>query len=74
MGKLRVLSGTDVCGILREHGFGEVRQRGSHIVMQKMADGSTTTVPVPNHDELKRGTLRSIIRQSGISKEAFETN
>jgi predicted RNA binding protein YcfA (HicA-like mRNA interferase family) len=74
MGKLRVLSGTDVCRILREHGFAEVRQRGSHIVMQKMADGSTTTVPVPNHDELKRGTLRSIIRQSGISKEAFETN
>ncbi len=57
MGKLRVLSGTDVCRILREHGFAEVRQRGSHIVMQKMADGSTTTVPVPNHDELKRGTL-----------------
>lgn len=73
MGKLRVLSGTDVCRILREHGFAEVRQRGSHIVMQKMADGSTTTVPVPNHDELKRGTLRSIIRQSGISREAFET-
>ena len=74
MGKLRVLSGTEVCRILREHGFGEVRQRGSHIVMQKMAEGSTTTVPVPNHDELKRGTLRSIIRQSGISREAFETN
>lgn len=74
MGKLRVLSGTDVCRILREHGFAEVRQRGSHIVMQKMADGSTTTVPVPNHDELKRGTLGSIIRQSGISREAFETN
>lgn len=73
MGKLRVLSGTEVCRILREHGFAEVRQRGSHMVMQKMADSSTTTVPVPNHDELKRGTLRSIIRQSGISREAFET-
>jgi len=38
-----------------------------------MADGSTTTVPVPNHDELKRGTLGAIIRQSSISREAFET-
>jgi predicted RNA binding protein YcfA (HicA-like mRNA interferase family) len=34
-GKLRVLSGKDVCGILALHGFVEVRRRGSHIVMQK---------------------------------------
>jgi len=40
-----------------------VRQRGSHIVMQKAADGGTTTVPVPDHNEVKVGTLRSIIRQ-----------
>ena len=34
--------------------------------MQKTDDAGTVTVPVPMHDELKRGTLRSIIRQSGI--------
>ena len=73
MGRLRVLTGADVCRILQSHGFAEVRRRGSHIVMQKVADEGTTTVPVPNHDEIKRGTLRSIIRQSGLPKAEFET-
>ena len=41
--------------------------------MQKREPGGTVTVPVPNHDELKRGTLRSIIRQSGIDKTEFES-
>ncbi len=74
MGKLRVLSGAEVCRILAAHGFAEVRQRGSHIVMQKVAPDGTVTVPVPNHSELKRGTLRSIIRQSGIDNREFESD
>ena len=40
--------------------------------MQKVGTDGTITVPVPNHDELKRGTLRSIIRQSGVAKSEFE--
>jgi predicted RNA binding protein YcfA (HicA-like mRNA interferase family) len=60
VGKLRVLSGQEVCEILERHGFTRVRQRGSHIVMQRVTDGRTTTVPVPNHQELRPGTLRSI--------------
>lgn len=43
------LSGKDVCEILLRHGFIQVRQRGSHIIMQKQEAGRTTTVPVPNH-------------------------
>jgi len=73
LGKLRVLSGRQVCAILAEHGFLEVRQRGSHVVMQKRFEGSTITVPVPNHAELKTGTLMSIIRQSQLSRSFFET-
>jgi predicted RNA binding protein YcfA (HicA-like mRNA interferase family) len=73
LGKLRVLSGREVCRILSEHGFNEVRRRGSHIAMQKRADNSTVTVPVPDHDELKQGTLLSIIRQSGLPRALFET-
>ncbi|MFN9289824.1 MAG: type II toxin-antitoxin system HicA family toxin, partial [Planctomyces sp.] len=53
--------------------FVNVRQRGSHIVMQLATDGSTKTIPVPNHAELRAGTLRSIIRQSGLPKSEFET-
>jgi predicted RNA binding protein YcfA (HicA-like mRNA interferase family) len=41
--------------------------------MQKSGDEGTTTVPVPDHKEIKTGTLRSIIRQSGLPKTAFET-
>ncbi len=69
---MKKLSGKDVCKILSRFGFDNVRQRGSHIIMQKKTDNSTVTVPVPDHKELKEGTLRSIIRQSGISKQEFE--
>ena len=72
MAKLRVLSGRDVCEILAGNGFIEVRRRGSHIVMQKKESDSTVTVPVPDHKELRRGTLRSIIRQSGMPRSFFE--
>jgi len=67
-----VLSGKDVCEILAGNGFIEVRRRGSHIAMQKKEDDSTITVPVPDHKELRRGTLRSIIRQSGVPRSFFE--
>jgi predicted RNA binding protein YcfA (HicA-like mRNA interferase family) len=72
LGKLRALSGCEVCRILNEHGFAEVRRRGSHVVMQQRTEDSTVTVPVPIHDELKTGTLRSIIRQSGLPRSLFE--
>ncbi|NJO43304.1 MAG: type II toxin-antitoxin system HicA family toxin [Cyanobacteria bacterium CRU_2_1] len=72
MGKLRVLSGRGVCQILAAHGFVEVRQRGSHIIMQLQTEETTVTVPVPNYAELKIGTLQSIIRQSGLPRHLFE--
>ena len=72
MGKLRVLSGREVCAILEQHGFVEVRRRGSHIVMQKRAESTTVTVPVPDHNELRTGTLLSVIRQSGLARTLFE--
>ena len=72
MGKLRILSAKSVCQILSEHGFLQVRQRGSHIIMQKKIDDSTITVPVPNYSEVKIGTLQSIIRQSGLPRSLFE--
>ncbi|MGD9806700.1 MAG: type II toxin-antitoxin system HicA family toxin [Hyphomicrobiaceae bacterium] len=72
MPELRVLSGQEVCRLLAEHGYAEVRQRGSHIIMQRQSFTGTTTVPVPVHRELKRGTLLSIIRQSGLPRASFE--
>ena len=72
MGRLRILSGKEVCQILEKHGFQNVRQRGSHVVMQRKDETGTITVPVPDHSELKIGTLSSIIRQSGLPREEFE--
>ena len=72
MGRLRVLSGREVCRILQQHGSVEQRRRGSHVVMQRRGDIGSITVPVPDHRELAIGTLLSIIRQSGIPREHFE--
>ncbi len=74
MAKLRMLSGREVCRILAQHGYEEVRQRGSHIIMQKKTEASTITIPVPNHKELRAGTLMSIIRQSRLNRTIFETD
>jgi predicted RNA binding protein YcfA (HicA-like mRNA interferase family) len=41
VGRLRVLSGRQVCEILKNHGFVEVRRRGGHVVMQKRTDDGT---------------------------------
>lgn len=72
MGKLRVFSAKEICQILGDHGFTKIRQRGSHIILQKKSDDSTVTVPVPNYSEVKIGTLQSIIRQSGLPRSLFE--
>lgn len=71
MPKLGVFSGAEVCDLLRANGFELVRQRGSHLIMQRRAGETTITVPVPNHREIKIGTLQSIIRQSQLPRDLF---
>jgi len=73
MPKLRRLSGRQVCAILR-NGFVKVRQRGSHVVMQRrIGEDDSMSVVVPNHKELDRGTLSAIIRQSGLDRALFSS-
>jgi predicted RNA binding protein YcfA (HicA-like mRNA interferase family) len=69
---LRVFSGKELCDLLQTQGFEQVRRKGSHIVMQRRVAGSTITVPVPDHSEIRTGTLQSIIRQSGLPRYLFE--
>ena len=71
MPKLGIFSGAEVCDLLRAQGFVLVRQRGSHLVMQRKVGDTTITVPVPNHREIRIGTLQSIIRQSQLAKDLF---
>jgi predicted RNA binding protein YcfA (HicA-like mRNA interferase family) len=68
MPKLRVFSGAELCELLSRHGFERVRQRGSHVVMRR----GKVSLPVPLHREIDRGTLRGIIRQSGLPRSLFE--
>ena len=42
--------------------------------MQLRTADSTVTVPVPDHDELRIGTLLSIVRQSRLPRTLFETS
>lgn len=72
MPRLRVLSGREVRAILEANGFIFVRQIGSHMILERPVDAGTITVAVPDHDELKIGTLSSIIRQSGLARKLFE--
>jgi predicted RNA binding protein YcfA (HicA-like mRNA interferase family) len=67
-----VLSGGEVCRILAANGFAEVRRRGSHVVMQQRLPDSTATVVVPDHKEIRMGTLAAIIRQSRLPRGLFE--
>jgi len=64
LANLRVFSGRELCRLLEEHGFVEVRQRGSHIVNQKRVAESTVTVPVANHRKYEAGHFhRSFVNQ-----------
>ena len=67
MPKLPHVSGAEAVRALRQLGFEVARQRGSHIVMRRGASGCV----VPNHREIKIGTLHGVLRQAGISVEEF---
>ncbi len=66
--KLPRVSGEQVIKALVKAGWNVERQRGSHVVLFKEGAG---IVVVPLHRELDRGTLRAIIKQSGMSVGEF---
>jgi len=65
--KLPVISGRDLVRALRKVGFELDRQKGSHMILFR-AD-PTTTLSVPDHRELDRGTLRALLRQAAVTPE-----
>ena len=65
MAKLPVLSGKELVRLLEKSGFCVLRQRGSHVSMQKEAYKTV----VPLHEELAKGTLLGILKQCGLSKD-----
>ncbi|PKO20309.1 MAG: hypothetical protein CVU38_20815 [Chloroflexi bacterium HGW-Chloroflexi-1] len=69
MSKLPRVSGRECIKALERAGFYIRRQEGSHIILR--CDDPFGQVVVPDHRELDRGTLRAIIRMSGLSVDEF---
>lgn len=69
MSKLPRISGRECVKVLAKIGFYIKRQQGSHIILRR--DNPFAQVVVPNHKELDKGTLRSIIRQAEIEVNEF---
>ena len=67
MPKLPVLSGRNVVKALEQLGFEQMRQKGSHVILQRGGIGCV----VPLHREIKTGTLAGIIRQAGLTQDEF---
>jgi predicted RNA binding protein YcfA (HicA-like mRNA interferase family) len=67
MPKLPMVSGAEAVRALEHLGFNVVRQRGSHLVLRRGSAGCV----VPNHRELKIGTLSGILKQAGVSADEF---
>jgi predicted RNA binding protein YcfA (HicA-like mRNA interferase family) len=63
-----VVSGADIVRILRGLGFEVAGQKGSHLKMRK----EHRTVIIPMHNEIRIGTLHSILRQAGLSMKELE--
>lgn len=68
MNKLPVVSGQDVIRALKKVGYVADHQTGSHIILRQRQHPHRR-LTVPDHTELAKGTLRSIIRQAGLTVE-----
>ena len=69
MPELPVISGRETVRAFESLGWKAARQKGSHIIMVKA--GQLITLSVPDHKEIARGTLRSLIRSAGITVTEF---
>lgn len=69
MARLPVLSGRDVVRTFQSLGWQVARQAGSHVILVR--DGHAATLSVPDHAEVARGTLRSLIRAAGLTVAEF---
>ena len=65
MPKLPIISGVKAVKALAKIGYEIDHQTGSHMIL------SHRRLTVPNHDEIAKGTLLAIIRQSGLTREEF---
>ena len=71
MSRLPVVSGEQLITALNKVGFVFIRQKGSHIRLEKQTDEGIIRLSVPRHRMIKRGTLRGIIKDAGLTMDKF---
>jgi len=69
MATLPVLSGRQVVAVLLALGWTVARQRGSQVILTK--EGEVATLSVPDHAEVAKGTLRSLLRAANVTVNEF---
>ena len=69
MDSLPVLSGQEAVRVFQGFGWSVARQKSSHVIMTK--EGEPATLSIPNHKEVARGTLRSLIRSANLTIDEF---
>ena len=69
MASLPVVRGSDVVNVFQRFGWTVARQSSSHIIMTK--EGEIASLSIPNHKEVARGTLRSLIRSANLTVDVF---
>jgi predicted RNA binding protein YcfA (HicA-like mRNA interferase family) len=69
MPQVPLMSGREIVHVFGQLGWQIARQRGSHIILVK--EGARATLSVPDHKEVARGTLRSLIRAAGLTIDEF---
>ncbi|HSH31230.1 MAG TPA: type II toxin-antitoxin system HicA family toxin [Candidatus Saccharimonadales bacterium] len=70
--KASLSGGRQVAAILvKEFDFEQVRQKGSHVVLRKFVGGQKIVTVVPDHKEVRRGTLKSLLRLAKVPVEEF---
>jgi predicted RNA binding protein YcfA (HicA-like mRNA interferase family) len=68
MPPLPVVSAAEAIRVFEAFGW-RVARRGNHVIL--VMEGSTATLSIPNHPEIARGTLRSLIRSAGLTVDQF---
>jgi len=70
LSRLTVISGRQLCKVLKQIGYEIDHQTGSHIILRNNVP-PFRRLTVPNHKEIAKGTLRSIIREAGLTLSEF---
>jgi predicted RNA binding protein YcfA (HicA-like mRNA interferase family) len=69
--RLPVISGEEAIAAFARAGYAVVRQRGSHVRLRDPSQPTRPPLSIPQHDELRPGLLRRLLRDAGLTVEEF---